>query len=44
LRVLIPASSLPLAPWVGFHPHFTARGTLPYPCFIRNKTKLRRAA
>lgn len=33
MRVLIPASSLPLAPWVGFHPHFTARGTLPYPCF-----------
>ena len=32
LRVLIPASSLLLAPWVGFHPHFTARGTLPYPC------------
>ena len=32
MRVLIPASSLPLAPGVGFHPPFTARGTLPYPC------------
>jgi len=32
LRVLNPASSLPVAPWVGFHPHFNAQGTLPYPC------------
>ncbi len=31
LRVLIPASSLPVAPGVGFHPPFTAPGTLPYP-------------
>ena len=34
LRVLNPASSLPLAPWVGFHPHFNARGTLPYPSYM----------
>jgi hypothetical protein len=34
LRVLIPASSLPLAPPLGFHRGFTARGTLPYPAFI----------
>ena len=31
MRVLNPASSLPFAPWVGFHPHFNAQGTLPYP-------------
>ena len=31
MRVLIPASSLPLAPGIGFHLPFTARGTLPYP-------------
>ena len=31
LRVLNPASSLPFAPWVGFHPHFNAQGTLPDP-------------
>jgi hypothetical protein len=31
LRVLIPASSLPLAPGLGFHRPFSARGTLPYP-------------
>ena len=28
MRVLNPASSLPFAPWVGFHPHFNAQGTL----------------
>ena len=32
MRVLIPASSLLVAPWVGFHPHFSAPRTLPYPC------------
>ena len=31
LRVLIPASSLPVAPAQGFHRAFTAPGTLPYP-------------
>ena len=34
LRVLIPASSLLLAPRVGFHPRFPARRTLPYPTVL----------
>ena len=29
-RILVPASSLPAAPREGFHPRFSATGTLPY--------------
>ena len=42
LRVLIPASSLPLAPPIGFHLGFTARGTLPYPLGLSPKTDSQR--